>query len=249
MRKSALFGFGGLLIASAASAEFQTEVNFALVDLDVEGDNQDGFLIQGIYHFDKVDTSKGPLELASFLDQAASVTGIFADFGDNDGISLSTRFFVNDGVTVEAGFDEDISAFNIGVGKYLTADSEVSLTFADAGDVDSRSLTLDYFAVKDADGSTSYAYGAEISVIDGDGDTGFGIGGNVTYYFNPAFGVGISASLVDVGAFEQDNISIDANYFFAENIAVFGAIARDIVSTGNFSGDIDTLLIGVTGRF
>ena len=244
MKKSVLLGFSGILIAGAASAEFQTEFNFALVEAD-----EDGFFVEGTYHFNEVDTSKGPLELASFLDRATSVTARFSDLINDDGFSLDGRFVLGNDFIIEAGYMQDPSTFNIGAGTYLSDSSEISLTFENNDDANTNSLTVDYFEIKDTRDNRSYAYDVGFSVIDGDGDDGFGVGGNITYYFQPEFSVGVTAGLVDVGDFEANNFVIDANYFFSETIAIFGSFSRDDQSFGDFEVESDTFIVGVTGRF
>lgn len=254
-------------IASSYASAYQFEVGAGLGQGEVEAGNvsndYDAALIYGELHFEQVDTSKGPLAEAAFLDKSSfidfSLVNIDPDNGDDtDNYGFGGRFVTDTNLILEASYDQaddgtnDADTFGFGIGTYIndTTDVVVSYSTTDddaSGDLDVLDVQLHSIQAMAQGASVAFDLGA--SVIDAEDDDGFGVNAGATYYFNNMFGIGLSAEFVDVDSYERDTISLDLSYFVAPNVEVAFSYFD---TTEDYNGpelDTDGFLIGVAGRF
>lgn len=263
MNKTALCGILSMFATVSANADFRAEFDLGMSDIDVEGAEGDGYLAGGTVYFSEVDTSKGPLAEASFLDKSSGL-GFFLAGDDVDGLeeddsySVSGRFVFAQEYILEAIFtdaDSD-STYGFGVGKYVSDNAEVVVSYTELDTSENQSLNINYHSVVSIGDGASLAYDLGASYLDantgGIGDTtGHGFNGGVTYYPMPSLGVGADVSYNTIGDVDTTGFGIDARYFFDEAFAAslnysVSSVENDTVSA---STDTDTISLGITFRF
>lgn len=240
MKKSvlaiALFG------AAVAHADYQFEAGAFVGQGDISQGNDevdfDVFGVLGEFHFAPVDTSKGPLAEASFLSRSSSINFGFSslepDFDNADDLDTFTfggRFVTGQNVILEADYSEtefgndESDSVRIGAGTYLSPNADVVVSYqsTDNGNSDEDRLGVDFHGVSDLMQGASFAYDLSLAFIDGDTDDGHAIGVGGTYYFNPTFGIGLSADLEEVDNVDSDTITLDLSYFPQPNVQLFAA--------------------------
>ena len=257
-----------LLLASAiaiaatgqAYADYQFEVGAVYTDFERNTVDFDGFGVGGEFHFDKVDTSKGPLAEAAFLDKSSFVNFAFLtvepDFpnaDDEDTTNIGGRFVTATNLIIEADWttqddgNNDTDAVRIGVGTYLSETSDVVVSYTSQDDDNNNDvdyLNVDFHGVNSLNQGASVAYDVSVGYIDADSDDGYRIGVGGTYYFSNMFGLGVDAELVDVGNFSSDEIGIEASFFPNEQVELFARI----FDVGG-DADSDGIIIGGAVRF
>ncbi len=254
----------GLALSSAAHAEYQFEIgaNAGTGDFDidsVEGD-LDFFGLTGAYYLQSVDTSKGPLPEAAFLDRASSIellagTGEidFDDFGDADldSYAIGTRLVAKEsGWLVELGYgldkwdgivNEDIDIYSIGAGKYVLENTAIVLSYTKLdsdleGDSDAYDLGVEHlwhFADMGA-----LKLDATVGRVDpdlGDDIDVWGLGG--TYYVNNNLGFGAAYSQEDSDDMDVEDWSLFAEWFVTEKVALTLAYTDSEDSDSDFESD------------
>jgi len=274
MKKIILVGAISALTTLSAQADYQFEANVGYIrgdvdfdfdfDFDVDNVDFDGYTLAATAFLESVDTSKGPLSEASFLDKSSNISIAFSttefDDVDNDVSAISGRYVLSQDFIVEAGYtdlDSDTS-FTIGFGKYLTNSSDILISYTKFDNSDANLLDLAFHSVNDLTGPTSIAYDLGASYIDADDETGFRLNAGLTYYPTKQLGLGISgsySSIEDTNDTEDTDdtditkIELGAEYFFNENVAGSLAFSTQDNSDGFGSVTVDTFTLAMTARF
>lgn len=257
-KKTAIVAGIGLAISASAQADYRWEVGagYAAGSVDTEIKNTENsneknsedtniFDIGGTFYLDNVDTSKGPLGEAAFLDHASSITLAFSDGevdlpggGDEDGQTYSGDMrYVAEGpgwqlsglivdlgyARLEPGDDTEIDRYGMGIGYYLTPTTTAIVDYRktnvnNGGDVDSWGLGLESFFALNNGGIKVRASGGKTVVSGLDDPTTWNIGG--TWYMGNNWGFGADIGITDVNGYETDTISVYAEWFVTENFAV-----------------------------
>jgi len=236
--------------AVPAQADFRGELHASYKDGTAElsssespglSDDDDftGYEIGGEVFLEPVDTSKGPLALADFLDRASSAAFEYGEF-ELDESDLETEFWTIDGrlvlnsLVIEAAFgneetdgDAETDLLAGALGYYVLQNTQVRLSYteADADFIDSERWAIDVRHVQELSNGMTY----ELEALYGDvsGDLAFGGGDddgsdlliNAAWFFNYAFGVGIDWGLQERDqSGDTDLLDIWANYFPTEKI-------------------------------
>lgn len=255
MKKIVLASAIALAATGQAYADYQFEVGGVYTDGEISSVDYDGLGVAGEFHFDKVDTSKGPLAEASFLDKSSFVNFSFisiepdvANADDVDTTNIGGRFVTANNIiieadwaTVDAGNDDD-DTIRVGVGTYLNDNTDVVVSYSTDDDTDVLDAT--FHGLNSLSQGASVGYDVTVAYIDTDDDSGYQIGVGGTYYFNNMFGLGLNAEVLDVGDYSSDQIGVSANFFPNEQVELFAMIFDD-------GGDADGngLLIGGAVRF
>ncbi|WP_269618194.1 putative porin [Zhongshania sp. BJYM1] len=264
MKKILLASAIALAATGQAYADYQFEVGGVYTDGEIANIDYDGFGIAGEFHFDRVDTSKGPLAEASFLDKSSfinfsllSVEPDLAGADDVDTTSFGGRFVTATNIIIEADWtnvdsgNSDDDTVSIGVGTYLNENTDVvvSYTSEDDNNTDVDYLNVAFHGVNALNQGASVAFDVDVGYIDTDNDSGFQIAVGGTYYFNSMFGLGLNAAVLDVGDTSSDTISIEASFFPTEQVEVFAMIFDGSIENNNVDVDSDGILLGAAVRF
>ena len=142
MKKLLLASAIALAATGQAYADYQFEVGAVYTDGEVGSVDYDGFGVAGEFHFDKVDTSKGPLAEASFLDKSSFVNFAFlsiepdlAGADDVDTTNIGGRFVTASNLIIEADWstvdagNSDTDTIRVGVGTYLNDNTDVVVSY------------------------------------------------------------------------------------------------------------------------
>ena len=265
MKKLLLASAIALAATGQAYADYQFEVGAVYTSGEIGSTDYDGFGVGGEFHFDKVDTSNGPLAEASFLDKSSfvdfsflSVEPDFPGADDIESTSIGGRFVTGSNLIIEADWAtvdtgaSDVDTIRVGVGTYIndTTDVVVSYSTEDDDNADVDYLDVSLHGVNALNQGASVGYDVAIGYIDTDDDSGYQISVGGTYYFNNMFGLGLSASIADVGDTSSDGISLDASFFPSEQVEIYASIFDESVEFDG-GGDIDSdgVLIGAAVRF
>jgi hypothetical protein len=192
-KKTALVAGIGLALSVTAQADYRWELGggyqYSETDIDLRDvGGADGTVetnagaLNGSWYLENVDTSKGPLSEAAFLDHASDITlsgaygeSDFSDFGGEDdadvnSVGISSRYvaegpgwklsgwLVDLGAThTEPNDDAEIDTLRLGVGYYLTDTTTLVLNYANAsvnngGDTDAYSADLEHMWLMDNGG-------------------------------------------------------------------------------------------------
>lgn len=254
------------LIALASAANYaladnyQYEASIGLSDGDAESGNASADIesvnLSFVAHFSEVDTSKGPLAEASFLDRASSVSVNYfdteADFGaeraDSNDIAAVLRLVHGSGVTAELlvadGELERVNTESLGLslGYYVAENTEIGISYIDVevADVDTDSIFLGVKHV--SAGDLAFSVEAAVGTVDNgsDDDTAYNFEGIL--YPTSQFGFGINFTTID------SDIDSDSFEFFADWF-VTPAIGVTLSYSDSEIGDADADAISLAGRF
>ena len=252
----------GLAISSAAQAEYQFEIGAISGTGDIEIANvkadQDFIGLSGAYYLQPVDTTKGPLSEAAFLDRSSSIqfaatTGeIDIDGGDDadvDTYLVSSRLVQKEsGWLIDLGYqldkidgsgfdDEDIDTYTIGAGKYILENTAVILSYSNIDSDDAYQLDLEHMWLLEQGG---IKLDAEVGRVV---DAGFQSddldfwGLSSTYYVNDRLGFGADYGQEESGASELDSWSLFAEWFVTEQVALSLAYAEQEDNDIDFESD------------
>jgi len=238
------------LFTASAQADFRGELRASYKDGTAElssvsespglssDDDFSGFEIGGELFLEPVDTSKGPLALADFLDRASSAAFEYGEFEFDDS-GLETEFWTIDGrlvlnsLVIEAAFgnedtgdNSDSDLLSGALGYYLLENTQVRLSYqeSDADLLETERWALDVRHVQELSNGMTY----ELEALYGDVSGDFAFGSNddgsdlllgAAWYFNYAFGVGIDWGLLERDqSGDTDLLDIYASYFPTEKI-------------------------------
>jgi hypothetical protein len=271
MYKKTLIAAGlGLALSSAAQAEYQFELGANTHTGDIEvgtvDADRESFGLTGTYYLNSVNTDKGPLAEAAFLDRASSIqidlsTGeIDGDGGkvDIDSYSVDSRLVSKEtGWLVDLGyrFDEienndEFDTFSIGAGKYVLENTAVVLSYAksdaDLGDdADTYGLGVEHLWHLAQGAIKLDASIARIDAENSDDVDVWGLGG--TYYVTPKLGFGANYSLADSDETELENWSLFAKWFVTEQIEL--SLAYTEQEDDEFDFESDAIMFNANVRF
>lgn len=257
-KKTALIAGIGLALSATAQADFnwQVDAGYARGSYDFDfrnipgvgnsGDSVDAdiFNLGGTYFLETVDTSKGPLGEAAFLDHASSISLGFTDGevdisggDDEDGqtYNVDMRYVAEgpgwklSGVIAEVSYeraepgDREINTWGVGVGYYITQNTTAILNWENTNinngpDADSWSLDVEHFFAFGNGGLMARANGGKTVVSDFDDPTTWGLG--ATWYLNNNWGIGVDYQQEDDNGFEVQGVRANVEWFITENFAV-----------------------------
>jgi hypothetical protein len=270
-KKTAIIAGIGLALSATAQADYRWELGagYGAGSFDYETKNPktidddtdtDVWGLSGTYYLENVDTSKGPLNEAAFLDHASNITLAFSDgevdisgADDEDGqtYSIDTRYVAEgpgwklSGWLVDLGFersepgDAEIDTGSVGIGKYITPNTTLVLGYENAsvnngGDVDRWGVELEHFFAFDNGGIKARAAGGKTVVSEEDDPTTWALGG--TWYIGNNWGISADYALEDFSGFEVDRYGLGVQWFITESFAV------DLTYENTEPDDIDWIL-------
>ena len=274
-KKTAIIAGIGLALSATAQADYRWELGagYARGSVDTETKNtandqknsEDSDIggLEGTYFLETVDTSKGPLGEAAFLDHASFITLGFSDGevdlasgGDEDGqtYSFNSRYVAEGPGWKLSGWlvdlvwqrlepgDQEVDRYGMGIGKYLTPNTTAVVQYRktnvnNGGDVDSWGLELDHFFAFSNGGLKARAQGGKTVVSGLDDPTTWLIGG--TWYLGNNWGFGADFQRTDLNGYDVDGWAVNAEWFITENFAVdlsYSELAPDDINDPAGSG-------------
>ncbi|MFV0478075.1 MAG: putative porin [Parahaliea sp.] len=271
-KKVAIVAGLSMLAAGTANADYRWELGASYAGGDVETDTLDGdrdsYNFQGKFFLDRVDTSKGPLGEAEFLDRASYIqldygTGeLDRDHGDEDDIDSyqvkgryvhkATGWMADLNYRVDDFEEDDLDSYGVGVGKYLGENTTLMLTyehaeFDDADDIEADVWGLNVEHLFSFGNGMSLKLSGGYSYVDTDyGDDGdkYSLAG--TYYFNDRIGFGASYEVLDAED-QLDSWKVYADVFVTEQVLFTVSYGDSELDDYNF--DSDEFLVGIKYRF
>ena len=277
-KKTAIITGIALAMSAGAQADYDWELgagytggtieqkvkNRANPDQKQKQDNDtDAYDVSGTWYMETVDTSKGPLGEAAFLDASSSIT-LGTGYGktrvsqqnnpDGETYIADMRYVAEgpgwklSGVIVDLGFeraelgDDKVDSWNAGIGKYITETTTLvaeyqyqSLNNGNGSGVDYYGGTIEsFFAMGDGGLKASANFGRSY-VSNRDDVDSYGLSG--TYYLGSNIGIGLNWEQVEESGYEINQYGIGAEWFISESFAVTLAYT-DIVAddvTGIFA--------------
>ena len=277
-KKTAIITGIALAMSAGAQADYDWELgagytggtieqkvkNRANPDQKQKQDNDtDAYDVSGTWYMETVDTSKGPLGEAAFLDASSSIT-VGTGYGktrvsqqnnpDGETYIADMRYVAEgpgwklSGVIVDLGFeraelgDDKVDSWNAGIGKYITETTTLvaeyqyqSLNNGNGSGVDYYGGTIEsFFAMGDGGLKASANFGRSYISNRDDVDS-YGLSG--TYYLGSNIGIGLNWEQVEESGYEINQYGIGAEWFISESFAVTLAYT-DIVAddvTGIFA--------------
>lgn len=275
-KKTALVAGIGLALSATAQADYQWELGgdytYGKINADVKNntvvgnqsediDENIGQLF-GTWYFETVDTSKGPLNEAAFLDHASNIT-VFATDGEVDLNSLDRNLDDKDGQTYgfnsryvaegpgwklsgwlgELGYeyrdlDNSVDIYHAAIGKYVTPNTTVVFNYdridvSAGGDTNGYSADVEHFFAFSNGGLKVNASAGKVVVSDADDVEQYEIGG--TWYLSNNLGFGAGYMNTQQNGFEVNSWAVNANWFITESFAVdlaYGQESFDDINLG-----------------
>lgn len=263
-KKTALAAGIGLALSVTAQADYRWEVggDYTMGQDDVEitrlsngdkrSDNVDSDVgkLYGSWYMENVDTSKGPLAEAAFLDHASDIT-IFVEDGeaqlsqigngqlnDEDGqrYGVSSRYVAEgpgwklSGWLVDLGYnlyepgDQEFNNYNIGIGNYITPNTTVVVAY-DRTDVNNGG-DYDSYALELehmwllSHGGIKLRSNVGKTVVPNVDDPTTYLGG-LTWYFTNNIGIGADWERTsDINGAETDGWNVHSDWFINESFSV-----------------------------
>lgn len=252
--KKVILGAAIAAIAStgAFAEDYQFEIGAGYETGDQSDVDYDGFGFYGEFHFDTVDTSKGPLNEAAFLDKSSFVRLDYStgeadvpNAESEDETALSARVVTDSNLIVEAGYTDengDNTILGIGVGTYLSDTMDVVVTYSTGDESEEDRLSAELHNVSDLGGGAAFSYDVGVAYID-DGlteETGHSLWLGGDYYFNNAVSVGASFQTTSINDGDESVITIGVDYFVAPSIR----LSADYKTLGQDSDGSAILLTG-----
>jgi hypothetical protein len=290
-KKTAIMAGIGLALSVSAQAEYQwelgggysagttdTKLNTTLGSRDNSND-ADIFNAYGTYYLDNVDTSKGPLGEAAFLDHASNITLFgsdgevdFSNFDDKDGQTYGAngRYVAEgpgwklSGWLMDVGYerrepgDAEIDIYNIGIGNYITENTTLVLNYENVGvnnggDTDGYSLDLEHVWLLSHGAIKANASYGVVTVKERDDIDVYTVGG--TWYLNNNLGFGANYQNTSENGYEIEGYSVFSEWFINESFAVnlaYEEAQPDDINVGNnatLETDISAVTLGALVRF
>jgi hypothetical protein len=290
-KKTALIAGIGLALSAGAQADYRWELGAGYEDGSVDSDLRVGnerrkndndierWEVYGTWYMETVDTSKGPLGEAAFLDHASWITlGYedgeidFSNFDDIDGDSYNfdMRYVAEgpgwklSGWLVDLGYerrepgDSEIDFYSIGIGKYIFPNTTLvaeyeQINLNNGGDTDAYGASLDHFFAFNNGGLKVGLNGGKVVVSGEDDVEEYGIDG--TWYLGNHWGFSAGYAKTEQNSYEIDAWNVGVEWFITENWAVdlqyYEADPDDI----NFGGgdkletEIDSVTLNTLVRF
>ena len=253
-KKTAIIAALGLALPVAAQADYRWQIDGGIGRTNIDVGRDDGDVdrvgLGGRFYFSEVDTGKGPLGEAAFLDQSSSIGGgwVYTDADDivedvdADSYTIDGRFVWDIGLplifegswTRETPDFSDVDFYRFGFGAYLTDTTTVVVSYRtsdvdetndiDPGDIDAYSIDLRHLWHLGGDGAivVEGSYGL-IDVEDNDINDGDDIDSwNIggTWYLNQRLGFGANYGRFDNFGIEEDTYGIGAELFVTEGIGL-----------------------------
>ena len=279
-KKTALVAGIGLALTATAQADYQWELGgdytYGKINADVKNNSVVGNRsedidenigqLYGTWYFENVDTSKGPLNEAAFLDHASNIT-VFATDGEVDLNSLDRDLEDKDGQTYgfnsryvaegpgwklsgwlgELGYeyrdlDSSVDIYHAAIGKYVTPNTTVVFNYdridvSAGGDTNGYSADLEHFFAFSNGGLKVNASAGKVVVSDADDVEQYEIGG--TWYLSNNLGFGAGYMNTQQNGFEVNSWAVNANWFITESFAVdlaYGQESFDDINLGAAAG-------------
>ncbi|MFV0279115.1 MAG: putative porin [Parahaliea sp.] len=271
-KKIAMASSIGFVLAGTAHADYRWELGGGYASGDIDSTaadaDSDTFGIQGKYFLDNVDTSKGPLGEAEFLDRASFIGLEYrngeidvdgADELDTESYGVNARlvhkpsgWLANMSYRVDEYDDQDLDSYAFGVGKYLGDNTTLTMTYEhlkmdDFDEIKSDLWGMDFAHMFRFNNGTALKMDAGYAYVDSDeGDSGdqYKLGG--TYYLNDRLGFGASYERLALDE-DYDTWKVYADWFVNEKVSVtlsYGETDTDYLDFNN-----DGFLVGVNMRF
>ena len=292
-KKTAIIAGIGLAITSTAQAQveeaivtgdtfvadtYRWEINAAAGvtnwDYGQDDGDVDTFGVNGSFYFKPVNTSKGPLGEAAFLDHSSSVTlgYVYTDADDivedldGDQYAINGRYVLDADIPLifEGSYqrdepnDAEVDTYTLGLGAYITDNTTLVITYADAdvddgGDTDGWQAAVDHVWTWTDGGFKLGGNIGYINVDDGDDIDVYNIA--ATWYITDNLGVGISTGYTDFANNEFLSTDLSVEWFITNNIALTALVgyaeSDDDIVVGPVADELERTrgAIGVTMRF
>lgn len=258
-KKTAIVAGIGLALSATAQADYRWELDagYAAGNFDYETKNTpagspridddndlDIWGVGGTWYMETVDTSKGPLGEAAFLDHASSISVGYtdgevdisqADDVDGETYSADMRYVAEgpgwklSGWLVDIGYErfepdeEEVDTWSLGVGKYITQNTTLVLGYDNVninngGDADRWGLDLEHFFAFNSGGLKARLGGGKTVVSGVDDPTRWNVGG--TWYLGNNWGISADYQNDDIDGFEVDSYALGVEWFITESFAV-----------------------------
>jgi len=260
-KKTALVAGIGLALSATAQADYRWELggDYTMSETEAEvktnrGDRKSDDLdadvgrVFGTWYLENVDTSKGPLSEAAFLDHASDIT-IEASDGEVDLSSVDDRLDDEDGQRygisgryvaegpgwmlsgwlVDLSFERaepgeaEIDTYNLGIGNYITENTTLVLNYGNTsvnngGDSDAYSLDLEHMWLMDNGGFKARASYGVNTIKNADDIDTYRVGG--TWYFTNNIGIGADYLNTGTDGYEVQGWQVSSEWFFTESFAM-----------------------------
>ena len=202
--------------------------------------------VSGTWYMETVDTSKGPLGEAAFLDHASNITIAVADGkvelanqNNDDGqtYEASMRYVAEGPGWKLSGWLVDLSAkraepgnakidqYNIGVGKYITENTTLVLNYentslnnGNGSGLDTYGGNVDHFFAFGDGGLMAGVNFARTYVPNSDDIDSYGL--DATYYLGNNLGFGVNWEQYEDSGNETNVYGVSAEWFISESFAV-----------------------------
>ena len=259
-KKTAIVAGIGLALSATAQADYRWELDagYAGGNFDyktkntpdgapsVDDDNDlDIWNVGATWYMETVDTSKGPLGEAAFLDHASSLSVGYkdgtvdisnADNDEGETYTANMRYVAEgpgwklSGWLVDIGYERfepnnrEVDTWSLGVGKYIFQNTTLVLGYDNVninngGDADRWDVELEHFFPFSGNGGLkARANGGKTVVSEIDDPTTWGVG--ATWYLGNNWGISADYEKDDLDGFEIDSYALGVEWFITESFAV-----------------------------
>lgn len=223
MKKILLSAAIAVLSSSVVYAQdYQFEVGAGYVNGDNGTNDFDAYGLNAQLHLDKVDTSKGPLAEAAFLDKSSFLDLSWVTSEDDvsgadseDTFGIGGRFVTGKNIIIEANYTdfEDDSAIKVGVGTYINNNMDVVVSYQDYDKADLSTLAVDMHGLHKLQGQTALAFDLGLSYLDVADEDAYRFSAGADYYLNNAFSIGAGVAFLTADNYDASTVDIRADYF------------------------------------
>jgi opacity protein-like surface antigen len=223
MKKTLLGAAIALLSSSVVYAQdYQFEIGANYINGGVSDVDFDGYGLNAQMHLDKVDTSKGPLNEAAFLDKSsfANLSWVTAKADVSgaesiDAMAVDGRFVTDKNIIVEAIYIdlEDDTSYGVGVGTYISKKMDVVASYQTFDKAEQSVFAVELHGLTPLKGEAALAFDLGIAYLDVADDSAYGFNAGADYYLNNALSIGAGVELLSSDNYDQSTFDLRADYF------------------------------------
>ncbi len=242
MKKSLLGAAIALLSSTVVYAQdYQFEVGGDYISAESMGIDVNGFGLNAQLHLDKVETSKGPLNEASFLDKSSFVSVAWATAKADqagaesvDSFGFGGQFVTADDIIIQANYLdlENDSAIGFGVGTYLKENLAAMVSYQTYDEAELSRFSADIHGVDKLKGETSLGYNLGLAYLDSNGESAYNFSVGADYYLNNKLSIGAGLALLTADNYDETTVALRANYFVTP-VAKVGASLTTVGQDGD----------------
>ena len=249
------------LVSYAAGSPFQLELSASLGEIELDQEKvADSSSYELKIFFDSIDSSKGPLDEAGFLDKGSFLNLVQAEVSNHSNdldekyTIAESRIVLNSGLIFELGRNDSKFERNtmLGFGTYLNTNTDLVFKYRELGKSDTKIYSAKVYSVKSDKTKQALAMNAGLERWDFPDTSGVAAVAGATYYPAPTLGFGANISMLTLDVVEDEENEIRRgelylHYYIFPSLKLLVNYESETVNPQNIT--TESLMLGASLRF